>query len=84
MHLIQRLRTGWSLMRIVKLVAGISLLVQGVLMHDWMPGLLGGVILYQAITNTGCCAGSSCVPQRLYKNTPYKHAIKETEYEEIA
>ncbi len=50
----------WSPMRILRLVFGVWALYQSI--HDREPivGLLGAWLLYQGITNTGCCGTGAC------------------------
>ncbi|TXK45845.1 hypothetical protein FVR03_11680 [Pontibacter qinzhouensis] len=56
--------TGWHLARWIRLVLGIALLVQAVATSDLLVGALSLVLLFQAITNSGCCGPSGCsVPQ---------------------
>jgi hypothetical protein len=36
------------------------LVIQAYQFHDLFPGVLGGLVLFQAITNTGCCGMNGC------------------------
>ncbi len=72
--------TQWSLIRWIRLAAGIFLGVQSVQMHDIIPGFVAAILLFQAFTNTGCCGVSGCaVPVSVKKSTD----IQEVEYEEV-
>lgn len=73
--------TNWHLVRILRLVFGIFVLVQAVTMRDALAGMISALFLYQAFTNTGCCAASGCaVPTTSVHND---QKIGEVEYEEI-
>ena len=75
------LLTQWSLMRGIRLAAGIFLAVQAVQMHDAIVGFIAAILLVQAFTNTGCCGVSGCP---VHTTTKHKDAtFQEVEYEEI-
>lgn len=46
---------------------------------NWLVGLVGGLPLYQVVTNTGCCAGACSLPDRTLSH--YHHNIKENKDE---
>jgi hypothetical protein len=75
----QTLLSGWSFMRWIRLVIGIFISYQGIHLHDTMSGLIGGLLLFQAITNTGCCGTQGCAVPQKKSNTE----TKEIEFEEI-
>jgi hypothetical protein len=56
----QTLFTNWGFMRWLRLLMGAYLLVYAVQTHDFLPGLLAGILLLQALTNTGCSAMNAC------------------------
>jgi hypothetical protein len=76
----QTLITQWNLMRVIRLGAGIFLAIQAVQMHDSIAGFISAILLFQAITNTGCCGASGCAVPAVTKNSD---ATQEVEYEEI-
>ncbi|MBS1935459.1 MAG: hypothetical protein JST96_15770 [Bacteroidetes bacterium] len=51
---------NWHLVRILRLVLGIFIGVNAIMIHDMLSGLLSGIFLFQAFTNTGCCCAGSC------------------------
>lgn len=75
------LMTGWSFMRILRIVLGAMLIIQSVQMNSWPAGLLGGFLMFQGITNTGCCGASGCGVHQY--NNKKKGDIKSIEYEEV-
>ena len=56
----QVLFTNWHVMRWVRLILGAFIAMQAVQAHDALAGLIAAFFLLQAITNMGCCNGSSC------------------------
>ena len=52
---------NWNFLRVVRLVLGISLFVTGIQTEEFIPFILSGIFLFQAIKNTGCgCSSGSC------------------------
>jgi len=56
----QMLFTNWHTMRWIRLVSGLFLVVGSWQMHDIWLGAAAGLLLFQAITNTGCCGSGAC------------------------
>jgi hypothetical protein len=76
----QRLFTGWSFMRWLRLVFGIFFTIQGIQSSDTLMGVVGTFFLLTAVANTGCCGAGGCAtPMR--KNTSDK--TEEITFEEI-
>jgi hypothetical protein len=50
----------WSIMRILRLVLGIAILVQGIITGDSLSVILGVIFSGTAFANIGCCATGSC------------------------
>ena len=76
----QTLFTGWNLMRFLRLGFGILFLVQAIQTHQTFLGLAGGFFLFTSLTNTGCCAGSSCAAP---VNKNESKDVEEISYEEV-
>lgn len=68
---------SWNWMRVIRLVLGIIIIVQGIMMKEWLYMILGGFFTLFAIMNVGCC-GTSCNINR--KENPSGKPIS---YEEI-
>jgi hypothetical protein len=78
------LMTGWNFMRVIRLILGAMLLIQAIQTKFVAAGLLGGLLLFQAISNTGCCGAGGCaVPNSRNAKTNEKSGIDEIEYEEV-
>lgn len=72
--------TGWNFMRWLRFGLGGFLAIQAVQTQDGILGFLATFLLFQSITNTGCCASSACsVPITKNKN----ETIEDIEFEEI-
>lgn len=61
---------GWNLMRAIRLIAGIAVLVQGIITKDAMTIILGTVFGGMAVANAGCCGAAGCAitPRRVTQN----------------
>lgn len=76
----QTLFTGWNLMRFLRLGFGLFFVIQAIQTSNTFMGLAGGFFLFTAITNTGCCAGSSC---ETLSNKTESSEVEEISYEEV-
>jgi len=57
----QTILKNWNLVRIIRLVLGFGLLGYGYFITDWLLILIGIVLGFMAITNSGCNPfGGSC------------------------
>ncbi|HRN79733.1 MAG TPA: hypothetical protein PKY29_05225 [Ferruginibacter sp.] len=68
---------SWGWMRIIRLVLGIIIVIQGIMMKEWLYMILGGFFTLFALMNVGCC-GTSCTVPRNSGNSS-----KPVTYEEI-
>lgn len=55
---------SWGWMRVVRLILGIIIVVQGIMMREWLYMILGGFFTLFAIMNVGCCGTSCTVPRK--------------------
>ena len=66
-------------MRVIRLVLGITIIVQSIITKDWVVGIFGLLFTSMPIFNIGCCAVSDCT-------TTSKKVVKSTKdivYEEV-
>lgn len=76
------LLSNWHFMRWLRLAVGLFLIWQMIQKPEIFTGLIAGVFLFQAITNTGCCGASGCpVPGKENKTSSVEG--EEVAYEEI-
>ncbi|HUI32576.1 MAG TPA: hypothetical protein VLY84_03090 [Dysgonamonadaceae bacterium] len=47
-------------MRIIRLVLGIVIIVQGIQTQQWMLVVLGGLFTLMPVFNIGCCSTAGC------------------------
>ncbi len=50
----------WNAMRIIRLVLGIVIIVQGIYTNDYAIALLGGLFTLMPLLNIGCCGTNAC------------------------
>lgn len=70
---------NWNIIRLLRLIVGIFVVIQGIIAREWMFVFLGGLFALMPLMNVGC-GTSGCQTPR-YKNT--KKEQDETHYEEI-
>ena len=58
----ESLLTDWSFLRIIRVVIGAVIMIDGIQTVMWLSMIIGGIFLYQGIFNVGCgaCVGGSC------------------------
>lgn len=55
----ERLLSNWSIRRVIYLIIGIAILVQGILMNEWIGIAGGGYFTLMGLLGFGC-AGGNC------------------------
>lgn len=76
----QALLTQWNFIRIIRLTAGLFFAIQAMQLQDVMAGFISIILLFQSLTNTGCCGASGCaVPSTSKSLTP----TQKLEYKEV-
>lgn len=73
------LLTNWSLTRSLRLALGVLIAFQAFHLGVAWMGLVSAFFLFQAATNTGCCASSGC----RVKGPDEKQPVEEVVFEEI-
>ena len=58
------LLTGWTAMRLLRLITGITGISFAIVNQDWLLGLAGIMLLLMAVFNLGCCGASGCSVRR--------------------
>ncbi len=70
---------NWDFMRVLRLVLGIFIIVQGIREGEWLFMMLGGLLSLMPLMNIGCCGPAGC-------NTHIPKTDRKTEditYEEV-
>ena len=70
--------TGWNVFRVVRLLIGLTAVVQGIVQKEVLVLAAGIWLLFGALFNVGCCGSSGCyVPKSKQKTN------KEVAYEDV-
>jgi hypothetical protein len=69
---------AWNFVRILRLVLGMAILVQGIATRDGVTILLGAALAGLAVMNVGCCGVNGCAV-----NPTSNAKIEEVQYEEV-
>lgn len=60
---------NWNFMRIIRLLLGVVIIVQGFQSNDWIFVGLGALFTLMPLLNIGCCGTSACnIPNPKNKN----------------
>lgn len=51
---------GWNFIRILRLILGTAIMVQGIVARDTVTVILGVAFAGMAVANIGCCGGGGC------------------------
>ena len=71
----------WNVMRMIRLVLGVIILVQGIITKDIPAAILGIILGGMAAANIGCCATNACAvnpAQPIKKETNINHEKLDT------
>lgn len=71
---------SWSFMRLLRLVLGGIILVQGILSNEIPYAVIGGLLMLMAIANIGCNGGACATPMRSYR----PRQEEKVEFEEVS
>lgn len=76
--LMKAILQGWNMMRILRLVFGLAILIQGLVAGDSLTIILGLILGGMAVANLGCCGTSTCAI-----NTPDIKKTQRRDFEEL-
>lgn len=79
MEIIAKIKEPWNIMRLFRLGFGGYVLITSLLEQQYFLSFLGGLFVFQAVTNTGCFGGS-CAPASV-RNT--ESETDEIEFEDL-
>ena len=68
-----------NLRRIIYTVIGLAIVVQSVLLKDWLPAIIGGYFAAMGIFGFGCAGGGCGIPSTHYQ----KKTGDEIEFKEV-
>jgi len=59
---------NWDFMRVLRLAAGVFIIMQGVYAKEWLLIIVGGMFTILPLLNIGCCGVSGCSTSVSRKN----------------
>ncbi len=77
----ERLLTGWTFMRVLYLIMGITLVIQAIMAHQYAMSFLGVYFAAMSILGIGCMGGQCFTPPMTKNNT--KSDVQDVTYEEV-
>lgn len=54
------LTTGWSFMRVFRVVTGVAALTYAIVKHDSLAGIAGSFLLFTGVFNVATCGSGGC------------------------
>lgn len=76
----QTILTNWTFLRFLRLILGMAVIVQAIILKDTLLGVAGLLFSSMAVFNAGCCGSAGCAAPPAKKSTK---TINETTYEEV-
>jgi len=64
---------GWNFIRVLRLVLGVIILVQAIMIKDIPSAILGFILGGMAVANIGCCGTNGCT---VNPTQPVKNKVK--------
>jgi len=58
----QVLLSNWNLIRVVRLIMGVAIVVQAIMVKDILFGAMGLLLTALPLFNLGCCTTGYCAP----------------------
>lgn len=80
----QRLTKGWGFMRLFRLGLAVIVLIEAWKNTEILFGVLGSILLFQALLDVGCCGSGRCgINHPKIKERSGATDLKEVTFEEI-
>lgn len=76
--LLKRIGSNWSFLRVLRLVLSLLILGESYYSGEWIFAGIGGILLLQALLNTGCCAAGGCYTDTLDTTPSQRSSVNET------
>jgi hypothetical protein len=81
MNIVDTLKQRWDFMRILRLVIGVTVIGQAVMMQELLLAIGGGMLTTMAVLNIGCCGSQGCGVNP--RKDIAARGLEETKFEEI-
>lgn len=75
--------TKFNIVRVLRIIAGIGLLAQGITFAENLPLFLGGILLFQGAFNVGCCGTNCATTPSPSKEITKNQSLSTIAFEEI-
>jgi hypothetical protein len=75
--------TKFNIVRVLRIIAGVGLLVQGITYKENLPLLLGGMLFFQGAFNVGCCGANCATIPSTSKEVKKNQSLSTISFEEI-
>lgn len=76
----KKISQGWNFIRMLRLILGSAIMVQGIVAKDTVTIILGVAFAGMAIANIGCCGFGGCA---VTPRTTTNNKTEEIHYEEV-
>ena len=76
----KKILEGWNFMRILRLVMGIIIIIQGINGGEALYIIIGILFSGMSLANIGCCGTTAC---EVKHDTSFKNKSKVINYEEL-
>lgn len=63
---------GWNVVRLIRLVLGVAILVQGMIANNITSILVGAILGGMTVANVGCCGANGCSVNTTHHNKSSK------------
>ena len=80
LEIMQKILQGWNFMRILRLVMGIIIIIQGINGGQALYIIIGILFSGMSLANIGCCGTTGCDVKHV---TSIKNKSKDINYEEL-
>lgn len=78
--MIETITTGWNFFRILRFVTGIAVLIQSIILQEWLLAAAGIFLAGMALFTRGCGANGCATRMTTFQGS---ENAKEIEYEEL-
>lgn len=73
----------WNAMRIIRLVLGVVIVIQGLSTNDYAIALLGGLFTLMPLLNVGCCGTNGCSTTPIQRKRNTTSGTEDISFEEV-
>ncbi len=78
-NMFQNLKTNWNAFRIIRMILGLMVLIQGIVVLDATSITIGALFTGLTLFGSGCAAGNCYIPS----NHSTKQKVEDIKFEEV-